>query len=158
MRVFFLMTCFYLVGNILTAGRPVLAQDQPAEVVSVSSLNQHQWGAVALFHGLPSDQVRAIAQDQEGVLWFGTDNGLARFDGRRTQKITAAGVPSSRVSCLQPDPDGSLWIGSESGLYRFQGDRCELVVRSAGLTIRAIRLLKNGQVAVACEQGTLLQI
>lgn len=139
------------------AGWPVLAQS-PSEPTSISSLNQHQWGAVALFHGLPSDQVRAIAQDQEGVLWFGTDNGLARFDGRRTQKITAVGVPSSRVSCLQPDPDGSLWIGSESGLYRFQGDRCELLARSVGLTIRAIRLLKNGQVAVACEQGTLLQI
>lgn len=139
------------------AGRPVQAQSPP-EPLSISSLNQHQWGAVALFHGLPSDQVRAIAQDQEGVLWFGTDNGLARFDGRRTQKITASGVPTSRVSCLQPDPDGSLWIGSESGVYWFQEDRCELVARSAGLTIRAIRLLKNGQVAVACEQGTLLQI
>src|SRR5205085_4451081 len=43
--------------------------------------NLHQWGAVTLFHGLPSDRVRALAQDAEGALWFGTDNGLARYDG-----------------------------------------------------------------------------
>src|SRR5687767_5986514 len=48
----------------------------------------HRWGAVTLFHGLPSDQVRAVAQDAEGVMWFGTDAGLARYDGRRVQSVT----------------------------------------------------------------------
>ncbi|HWS89312.1 MAG TPA: two-component regulator propeller domain-containing protein, partial [Pyrinomonadaceae bacterium] len=33
----------------------------------------HRWGAVTLFHGLPSEQVRAVAQDAEGLMWFGTD-------------------------------------------------------------------------------------
>src|SRR5687768_9581924 len=47
-------------------------------------LTLHQWGAVTLFHGLPSNSVRAIAQDADGVMWFGTDGGLAKYDGRRT--------------------------------------------------------------------------
>ena len=33
--------------------------------------------------GLPSNTVYAIAQDESGVLWIGTRNGLASFDGRR---------------------------------------------------------------------------
>src|SRR5262245_13990717 len=45
----------------------------------VSTSNLHQWGAVTLFHGLPSNHVRAIAQDGEGVMWFGTDGGLAKY-------------------------------------------------------------------------------
>src|SRR5262249_62043403 len=53
-----------------------------------SSLNLHQWGALTLIHGLPSDHVRAITQDSEGTLWFATDNGLARYDGRRIQKVS----------------------------------------------------------------------
>lgn len=48
--------------------------------------NFHQWGAVTLFNGLPSDNVRAIAQTSDGILWFGTQNGLVRFDGRRDQR------------------------------------------------------------------------
>jgi len=51
--------------------------------------NLHQWGAVTLFHGLPSDRVHAIAQTADGVLWFATDGGLAKYDGRRTQAVTA---------------------------------------------------------------------
>src|SRR5262249_57861014 len=43
------------------------------------SPNLHQWGAVTLFHGLPSEHVRAIAQDRDGALWFGTDVGLATY-------------------------------------------------------------------------------
>ncbi|MEP7149528.1 MAG: two-component regulator propeller domain-containing protein, partial [Acidobacteriota bacterium] len=47
--------------------------------------NFHQWGSITVFNGLPSDSVRAISQTPDGVMWFGTDNGLARFDGRRVQ-------------------------------------------------------------------------
>src|SRR5215213_10126447 len=63
----------------------------------------HQWGAVTLFHGLPSDRVRAIAQDADGAMWFGTDGGLAKYDGRRTQAITIEGLTSKRVMALKLD-------------------------------------------------------
>ncbi len=32
-------------------------------------------------HGLPNNQVNAILQDSQGFLWFGTYDGLARYDG-----------------------------------------------------------------------------
>src|SRR6266571_4857169 len=63
--------------------------------------NLHQWGAVTLFHGLPSDRVHAIAQTTDGVMWFATDGGLARYDGRRTQAIIAEGLPPGRVLALK---------------------------------------------------------
>src|SRR5258707_721087 len=70
---------------------------EPEEKAVPSSLNLHQWGSLTLFHGLPSNHVRAIAQDADGILWFGTDSGLAKYDGRRIQKVTAAGLPSGRI-------------------------------------------------------------
>src|SRR5260370_27593400 len=85
----------------------------PADVPSPSGLNLHQWGAVTLFHGLPSDHVRAIAQDKEGVMWFGTDGGLAKYDGRRTQKIVTQGLPPGQVRALNCDPGGGMWIGTD---------------------------------------------
>ena len=36
---------------------------------------------------MPSDRVHAIAQGPDGSMWFGTEAGLAKFDGRRTQTI-----------------------------------------------------------------------
>ena len=77
----------------------------------------HRWGAVTLFHGLPSDQVRAVAQDADGVMWFGTDAGLARYDGRRVQSVTSEGLAGPRVRALRVDAGGALWVGADSGAY-----------------------------------------
>ncbi|MDT5268069.1 MAG: hypothetical protein QOH49_255 [Acidobacteriota bacterium] len=77
----------------------------------------HRWGAVTLFHGLPSDQVRAVAQDAEGVMWFGTDAGLARYDGRRVQSVTSEGLAGPRVRALAVGADGALWVGANSGAF-----------------------------------------
>src|SRR5262245_43743079 len=63
--------------------------------------NLHQWGAVTLFHGLPSDRVRAIAQTPDGLLWFATDGGLAKYDGRRIQAVTDDALPAGRVLALK---------------------------------------------------------
>ncbi|MET0645963.1 MAG: two-component regulator propeller domain-containing protein [Pyrinomonadaceae bacterium] len=72
---------------------------------------------MTLFHGLPSDQVRAVAQDAEGVMWFGTDAGLARYDGRRVQSVTTEGLAGPRVRALAVGPDGALWVGADGGAY-----------------------------------------
>src|SRR5688572_33436236 len=73
--------------------------------------NFHQWGSITIFNGLPSDSVRAIAQTPDGVMWFGTDNGLARFDGRRTQTIPIGDADVDRILALEISPAGEMWIG-----------------------------------------------
>lgn len=77
----------------------------------------HRWGAVTLFHGLPSEQVRAIAEDADGLMWFGTDAGLARYDGRRTQAVTDELLAGQRVFALAVDARGALWVGAEGGAF-----------------------------------------
>src|ERR1700733_8921166 len=36
---------------------------------------------LTIAEGLPNSQVHAIVQDQRGFVWFGTQDGLARYDG-----------------------------------------------------------------------------
>ena len=62
--------------------------------------------------GLPSNTVYAIAQDQDGVLWVGTRNGLASFDGTRFRSFKEYG----RVNALAVDTEGRLWVGTTEGL------------------------------------------
>jgi signal transduction histidine kinase len=91
---------------------PSSAEESPTQPASL-----HRWGAVTLFHGLPSDQVRAVAQDAEGVMWFGTDAGLSRYDGRRVQSVTSEGLAGPRVRALAVGADGSLWVGADGGAF-----------------------------------------
>src|SRR5215204_3536082 len=79
--------------------------------------NFHQWGSITVFNGLPSDSVRAIAQTPDGVMWFGTDNGVARFDGRRIQNFTSGGSGTERTLALKSAHNGDLWIGTQAGAF-----------------------------------------
>jgi signal transduction histidine kinase/ligand-binding sensor domain-containing protein len=117
----------------------------------------HQWGAVTLFHGLPSDRVRAITQDRDGVLWFGTEGGLAKFDGRRTQVVTDPELPNGRVLALQLDQDDVLWIGTDSGAARLANGAFKQIKELDGKTINAIITPAGGRAIMATEQGSIYE-
>lgn len=109
------------------------------ETPTAQTTNLHQWGAVTLFHGLPSDRVRAIAQDADGAMWFGTDAGLARYDGRRTQTVAAAGLEARRVLALRFDASGALWIGTDAGaVVRLASGEFRRIPETEGKTVTAI--------------------
>ena len=67
--------------------------------------------------GLPDNSVNSIVQTSDGYLWFGTFNGLVRFDGLRFQRMDlgVAGLGSGRVVQLYLDRQGALWIAMEYG-------------------------------------------
>lgn len=69
--------------------------------------------------GVSSNSVRAILQDKYGFIWFGTDDGLNRYDGT-TVKLYKLNVPSLNeyVSSLF-DTNENIWIGIDNGLYIF---------------------------------------
>ena len=75
--------------------------------------------------GLPSNTVYAITQDADGVLWTGTRNGLASFDGRHFQAYKEYG----RVNALAVDREGRLWVGTTDGLL-VDGEKTEGYIRA----------------------------
>ncbi|MBK5297668.1 MAG: hypothetical protein JJE40_10960 [Vicinamibacteria bacterium] len=75
--------------------------------------------------GLPQDSVRAIAQAQDGALWIGTDEGLARFDGTDFTVFgqRGDGLPGSFITALIAARDGSVWVGTLAGVSRLKDGR-----------------------------------
>jgi signal transduction histidine kinase/ligand-binding sensor domain-containing protein len=70
--------------------------------------------------GLAENYVNAIAADKSGYLWFGTNEGLSRFEGFEfTNYGVNEGLPHAVVSALLVTSDGGLWIGTGRGLCRF---------------------------------------
>lgn len=71
--------------------------------------------------GLSNDFVRSLAQDAEGVIWAGTDNGLLRLQGNHFARVDgASGIPALAVHSVFPDRQGRLWVGG-SKLLCLQG-------------------------------------
>ncbi len=76
-----------------------------------------------------SDDVSAIAETSNGVLWFGTADGLIRKDSSSIRRFAQAdGLPSSSIMSLRVNADGSLLVLTAMGAARFS---------SAGLLIPA---------------------
>src|SRR5262245_55733908 len=49
--------------------------------------------------GLPSNEIHAVAQTNDGFLWIGTTRGLARFDGTHFRRVTTTGGPRDHDDC-----------------------------------------------------------
>jgi signal transduction histidine kinase/ligand-binding sensor domain-containing protein len=90
-------------------------------------------------------------------MWFGTEAGLAKFDGRRTQTVTSNELPAGRVLALQSDQAGSLWIGTEAGAARMVDGRFELISETSGQTVSSITTPERGRVLMATEQGNVFE-
>ncbi len=74
--------------------------------------------------GLPEGSITSILQDYLGYLWFGTQNGLARYDGYSMKVFQPIpydvhGRGSHMVVAMYEDRDSILWVGSTTGLSRF---------------------------------------
>ena len=122
----------------LTFLLPVFSFSQPPKESPPNSNNFHQWGAVTLFNGLPSDNVRAITQTPDGILWFGTDNGLARFDGRRVQMIPLENPKANRILALANGNGNEIWIGTNSGALLLENGKFSAIPETLGKPISAI--------------------
>lgn len=82
-----------------------------------SSLRLDQIG---LQQGLSQSTVYAITQDSQGFMWFGTQDGLNRYDGYsitvfKHDNLDSNSISDNSIWCLLCDHKGELWIGTEKG-------------------------------------------
>ena len=86
--------------------------------------------------GQPFGDVRAIARDQSGALWFGTaGSGLVRLKTNTFRRFKKSdGLSSDFVECLHFAAAGALWIGTfGGGLDRFQDGKFSVINHHQGL-------------------------
>lgn len=121
-----------------------------------ATLNLHRWGAVTLFHGMPSDRVNAIVEDAQGLMWFGTDNGLVRYDGRNVESVPGeASLPSRRVLVLRLDVGGNIWIGTDAGAAHWRDDRLDVLEETRGHAINSIAVTNQNEVLLVTQRGEI---
>ena len=75
--------------------------------------------------GLPNNVVNSIAEDGRGFVWFGTQDGLARYDGKRLRNYRRnvqrpGSLSGNFIVGLYVDRQGKLWVATDShGINRF---------------------------------------
>ncbi len=117
----------------------LLALNGRAQTVMTEAPTTFRVEHIGVNDGLTQGSVYVMHKDSRNFLWFGTQDGLNRYDGQRFRTFrpveTASGTDSvggirgSNIFGLVEDPNGNLWIGTEEGLNRYdrQRDRFGLI-------------------------------
>jgi diguanylate cyclase (GGDEF)-like protein len=75
---------------------------------------------IGMEQGLPHPVTVVMAQDTDGYIWIGTQQGLARWDGYRMRNFLfdagdPASLPGDLIQALHVDHQGRLWVGTANG-------------------------------------------
>ncbi|HUI65960.1 MAG TPA: two-component regulator propeller domain-containing protein, partial [Bacteroidota bacterium] len=122
------------------AGRRLLFS-LPIFALALCSNAQPEFAHLSIREGLSQSTVNCIVQDREGYVWFGTQDGLNRYDGYafltlKHDPADSTSLSDNYVTSLCVDGDGVLWVGTRNGLdcwrpetrsfrrYSAWGDNC----------------------------------
>jgi len=70
---------------------------------------------------LPTDNVQHLYQDEAGIYWLATTNGVIRWNKAKNeyrQLTVTDGLPDNVIYAIYPDDYGNLWMSSDHGIIR----------------------------------------
>ncbi|MES2133882.1 MAG: two-component regulator propeller domain-containing protein [Bacteroidota bacterium] len=116
--------------------------------------------------GLNNNAVNCIYEDKDGILWFGTGDGVCYYDGKSFNSFPLSGIDSSNlekdkypnslgkknVESILQDKTGNFWFVTESdGVFLYDGK--SFTVFLSNETLRCISEDKTGNILVGSWQG-----
>lgn len=114
LHLYALLLCVFLPARLNAAKAPVIA------VREIPQQNK-----------LPINAVHRIFQDSNGFMWYGTFDGLCRFDGYNVKVFRAdmnrpGLLRNNYITYITEDHEKQLWIGTMDGLYTLKLSTCEI--------------------------------
>lgn len=86
--------------------------------------NKFNFRNINISDGLSNNTVSSIAEDQFGQIWFGTSNGLNKYNGKdftvyRNIPKDKYSISNSEILDILVDKEGYIWVGTFNGLNRY---------------------------------------
>ena len=126
----------------------------------------HQFQQLTFKEGISQSEIYCFLEDSRGFMWFGTVDGLNRYDGYQvgvfhTDKNNPNSISHNTIRCLAEDELGRIWIGTDDGLCVYD-TRLEKFfqiplkeVNRSRLTINT-SLIYKGQLLIGTSMGLMM--
>lgn len=102
------------------------------------------------------EDVRAVAYDARGRMWFASPQGVGCLDGQWRLYTGDEGLPYDDFTSIAAAPDGSVWFGTARGAIRFHDGTWEYRQGLRWLpadNVRAVAVSPGGQAWFATPAG-----
>jgi len=134
-------------------------------LVISSAKAQLSFSNLTVENGLSQNSVIAIAQDSTGMMWFGTRQGLNRYDGHRFKIYKSDSkknqhIAGNEITSLATDASGKLWIGTTTGLslYNQQTDQFSTIQNLSSSNVEVLYQDKQKEIWVGTLNGLNLLV
>lgn len=124
----------------------------------------HYFKSYEVEDGLSNNNVTCCVQDHYGFMWFGTRDGLNRFDGNKFHIIKnhsnqKGSLISSWIADLTISPSGDLWIGTNMGVqkYDYQTDTFTLIEFTKGISCNHLKFDHQGNLWMLLSGYSLIK-
>lgn len=127
-----------------------------------TGMGRYAFRSLDINNGLSQNTVAAIIQDRFGFMWFGTKDGLNRYDGVSFQTFMkeSGTLGNNFITSLYEDCLGQIWIGTDVGVYIYSpsGEKVERFVIQSNLnttieqTVHTIKGDRKGRVWIVSER------
>ena len=96
--------------------------------ISVAQPRNFSFKHITTNEGLSQSNVTSVLQDNEGFMWFGTQDGLNRYDGKtlkvyRNDPLNKSSLGNNYILSMFKNRDGDFWIGTYGGLIFFDREK-----------------------------------
>jgi DNA-binding NtrC family response regulator/ligand-binding sensor domain-containing protein len=129
------------------SGEPISLRVKQCETLKnidfrIAPFKKGTWRTYNYLDGLAGNSVWSIHRDSDGFLWFGTSNGVSRYDGKRfTNFTTEDGLAGNTILAIYGDSSGILWFGTDNGISRHDGKGFVNFTIEDGLAHNVIRAI-----------------
>lgn len=111
-------------------------------------------------NGLSSNVVVTVAEDRQGFIWFGTDNGLNRYDGYRVKHYfhddnDSNSLVFNSIERIVCDSRGRLWISTSGGLSCFLPDENRFINYTVAQAPPRRLQINSGTWVTEAKDGTI---
>lgn len=113
-------------------------------------------------------QVNRIVRDGQGMMWFGTNDGLYRYDGYefssfKSRSGDGVDMPSNSISTMYPSSEGGIWCMISNRVFLFDTQRYRYVDVLADyekqlgrkISVKKMRALSCGVTWLFAEDGDI---
>jgi diguanylate cyclase (GGDEF)-like protein len=150
---------------VIAAAAPANTWASPAQEMVFARLGSDD--------GLSQGTVNTIIQDAQGFMWFGTEDGLDRFDGYDIRHFShrrdnIGSLPNNWIAALARDPSGRMWVGTDggglvwrdaaSGAYLPPATGMGAALLNPTTRIRALQIDRSGRIWAATRGAGVLMV